>query len=107
MSTPTTNNLEMTENSPYILNTNNPENEIQSSAFLHRPNSNDDDDISNNLDNNDDDDMITEIPSRRPSKIRFYGEKEKGYYSGNMERFFQSEVRPVYFGTTHDNFIFV
>lgn len=37
--------------------------------------------------------------SRRSSKSRLNGEQTiEDHYEGNMERFFQSEVRPVYFG---------
>lgn len=40
-----------------------------------------------------------QVGSRRSSKSRLNGEQIiEGHYEGNMERFFQSEVRPVYFG---------
>lgn len=40
---------------------------------------------------------FNQLGSRKSSKSKI-GEPIEGHYEGNMERFFQSEVRPVFFG---------
>lgn len=104
---PSTNGLEMIENTPiYIdsteINIEQNENGIQSSVYVNNS--------SLRADSIDDGVGIPNTllfnSSKRSSKIRFNDpdekEKEKTiarcHYGGNMERFFQSEVRPVYFG---------
>ena len=105
--------VDMTDNND--INNNNNEIQIQSSAYvssqiLHSESipsvQYDDDDVSdsNNKSNSKDNVTNTFNNSRRYGKSRLNAGEEDdsaaAHYSGTMERFFQSEVRAVFFGTT-------
>jgi hypothetical protein len=84
-------------------NNNNTNNEIQASTYVSSQSlfSNSIPSSPNNSTSN-----FNQLGSRKSSKSEI-GETAivEGHYEGNMERFFQSEVRPVYFGNVTQKYL--
>jgi hypothetical protein len=82
---------------------NNTNNEIQASTYVSSQSlfSNSIPSSPNNSTSN-----FNQLGSRKSSKSKI-GETAivEGHYEGNMERFFQSEVRPVYFGNVTQKYL--